>query len=1265
MRSIKSFLLLSIAVLVCNIVCGKSVHYVSILNDNDISCIDEYDGILWVGTGNGFYVEKNSVLTKCSYVFLPDGPLSFAGVQNIVAYGKKALISTPEFSLCYDSESGQSTGPLHYLSNLLIPSAVVGTGSAAYIFVESFCSLFKYDFVSGTVSLVKTLGEPFDYHFIRGIHIPGTKSSMYLFDRIGNIYSFNAETGELYKMNGGPDYFAMNASAVDYDGSLWLASNDLGVLHYSCNNEKHTLSLIESFNTGNSSISSNRIRCILPAESEIYVSTAESGLNIISRNSTGAAQLEVRSNEFVRYLSMLYETSRGNMLCVTEDKGLILMKESFISSLSYSTLDYKKKLGDKNVLSLFSDSSANSLWIGTEHGINRYDYATGLIYRPEHVRQPAVLSMAAYDKNHFLVVCRNLGFMLFDKRTGGYSRFKSDLLTSLNNANHDYSNITLSNIASGEILITGFSSTNYLLDPKTNVTKNFDFAFAERDEWVIPILNPNPDQVLFKSNSSIYELETSTMETRRLYKCDSLMSGVAVSGNNIMFAIRNRIYTFVPSVNELEEFMTVDMFDDISLVDMKFSEDNILWTVDNQGGLYYIDIKTKVITKVPTDLYKSSKFIPYPSLQAINNSVVFVGTSGVVVVHSDEMGQNSFDNPSLKLNSVYLNDSVLIEYQNEYQNEYKNEYKGECVQVPSTYKSVKCNFVLDDSKNFDGVSIRYSLSKKNRNIDLRNTKESCYEFRNFGAGKYVLMASVLQSHGWTEPVEVIELQVMRSAFVSILAICIYVFVALFCIVLILCLIVKSNNSKKYIELSKMDQDSDAAKIRFMTHLAHDIRSPLSLVYNPLRDIRDDNRDNPQLYKKITRALAQVNKASRLATTVMNIQKLTQTEDMVQLVNLNLNEWLATLMLEFNIDCEARGLKLEFESESRIQSIKTDLTKVEVAVSNMLQNAIQSNNSGTIKVSTSFPSQRYIRISVADEGAGFVGDGESLFAINPNSLEGFGVGLAYARKIVNKMNGRLFAEHNPTGGTTLILDIPLLMSYAVNHPSESAAVAASSVQQQQSDSDFSVNSKKMVLLIVDDQQDVLDFIKEELEDKFKKIVTAHNGIEALVQIDYYHPDAIVSDIMMPQMNGFELCQSLKTNVKISHLPIIALSSKTEAANQITFFKNGPDDFIGKPFDVNHLYSVVVSHMTKRAQIKENYNNGTLKELTTQNSFSAADDKFIVKLQEILSKSNTAEGVNISDLGNAFNLSSKEVSLKMESLVGVDFSKYVKNYYANEK
>lgn len=1253
MRNIRFFLFL-MAGFICNSVFSQNVHYESILNDNDISCIDDYDGVLWVGTSNGFYVQKNSVWNKCTHISLPDGPLSFAGVRNIVAYGKKALITTSEFCLCYDSENGQSSGPLHYLTNLLAPNAMVGTDSIAYLFVESYCSMFKYDFCSGKVSLVKTLGEPYEYYFSRAIHVPGTVSSMYLFDNNCKIYMFDAETGSLNKIKGSPDYFAINASAVDFDGTLWLASNELGLLHYSCNADTYTLTLIKSYNTANSLISSNRIRCIIPAESGIYVSTAEHGLNIINRNANGKEQFEIRSNEFVRYLSLLYETSRGNMLCVTEDKGLVLMKNSFITSLAYSTLNYDKKLGDKTVLSLYSDPLTNSLWIGTEHGINRFDYATGVVQEPEHVRQPAVLSIAAFDSNHFLVVCRNIGLLLFDKTTGRYSGLKQEVLSSLNTLTTDFGNVILSNIASGEILITGLSSTNYLFDPKTNVVKRFDFAFTERDEKVLPILSSNADQVLFRSKSSIYELETSTMETRRLYKCDSLMSGIAVGRENLMFAIRNRIYSFVPSVNEMEEFMTVDMFSDISLVDMKFSEDNLLWIVDDQGGIYYVDVDTKVITKVPFDLYKSNSFIPYPSLQAINNSVAFTGTSGVAVVLSGNRNQNVFDNPSLKLNSVYLNDSVLI------------RQNGETIRIPASYENVRCNLIVESLHSFKGASIRYTLTRNNRVIDFKETKETVYDFKNLAPGKYSLTASVLQSSGWTEPAEIISLQIMRRALASILALCIYASVIIICFASVIIMLVKSNSRKKYIEVSKIDQDSDAAKINLMTHLAHDIRSPLSLVYNPLRDIRDDNKDNPQLYKKITRALAQVNKASRLATTVMNIQKLSQTEDTVQLVNLNLNEWLATLMLEFNIDCEARGLKLEFESESRIQSIKTDLTKVEVAVLNMLQNAIQSNNSGTIKVTTSFPSQRYIRISVADQGAGFVGDGESLFAINPNSsaVEGFGVGLAYARKVVNKMNGRLFAEHNPTGGTTLILDIPLLMSYAVNQTSESPAAAA--VQQQsQQESDNSVNSKKMVLLIVDDQQDVLDFIKEELEDRFKKIVTAHNGIEALVQIDYYHPDAIVSDIMMPQMNGFELCQSLKTNVKISHLPIIALSSKTEAANQITFFKNGPDDFIGKPFDVNHLYSVVVSHIAKREQIKEDYRNGVLTQLTTQNSFSAADDKFIVKLQDVLSKSKTAEGVNISDLGNTFSLSSKEVSLKMENLVGVDFAKYVKNYYANEK
>ncbi|MCQ2051232.1 MAG: response regulator [Bacteroidaceae bacterium] len=1247
MKSIKLFVLL-VAGFLCNVLLGQNVHYGNLLVDNDISCIDDNDGVLWVGTTNGLFIGKNAVWSKYSNLFLKDGPVSLAGIKDIIAYGNQAFVSTSSLCLCFNSDNGHSSEPLCYLNNRLIPSTVVGVGEVVYMYMPSFCSVFKYNFNSGQVALVKILGEPREYNFVNALHIPGTESSIYLFNNDGRIFLFDARNGSFQLMNGSPDYFAIKASAIDLDGTLWLASNELGLMHYRCDTDTHTLTLIESFNTSNSAISSNRIRSIRTSQDGVYVATAQNGLNIIRRNST----IEIYDNAFVRYLSFIHKTSKGNMLCVTEDKGLVYMKKSFVSSLSYSTLDFDHKLGDYNVLSLFHDSNNHCLWIGTEHGINRYDYESGKVVTPEHVRQPAVISMAEYDGNRLLVVCRNMGLMIFDKRTGKYSEFKSNSLKFTFASNNDFSNLKLSNTYDGEILIVGLNATNYLFNRANDTAKRFDFALTDRNESVVPILSLNSDQTLFKSESSIYELEISTMETRQLYECDSLISGVAFNGNSLMFAINNRIYSLTPNVNELREFMTVDMFDDISLVDMKFSTGNLLWIVDNQGGLLSLDTETKEITRIPSDMYRSNSFMAYPSLQVEDGTVVFTGTSGTIIVDSDNYNQSPVDKVSVTLNSIYLNDTIPVAPSDNY------------IKIPWSVRSVSCNIRLNDISSLSGVPIRYSLIKNSEVIDMKNTREYSYELKNVPAGKYMLTVSVRQSSGWSEPVGILKVQIMRNVFNSVLAICLYVVILIFCMILIICYIIKSHNNRKVVDLSKSDQNSDAAKIKLMTHIAHDIRSPLSLVYNPLRDIRDDNKDNPQLYKKLTRALVQVNKASRLATAAMNVQKLSQTEDTVQLVNLNLNEWLATLMLEFNVDCEARGLQLEFESESRIQSIKTDVTKVEVAVTNMLQNAIQSNNSGIIKVSTSFPSQRYIRISVADQGAGFEGDGESLFAFNPDrdAVEGFGIGLAYARKIVNKMNGRLVAEHNAAGGTTLNLDIPLFMSYAANQPSD---VANSASQKQQTATDFAVTPKKMVLLIVDDQQDVLDFIKEELEDKFKKIVTAHNGIEALVQIDYYHPDAIVSDIMMPQMNGFELCQSLKTNVKISHLPIIALSSKTEAANQITFFKNGPDDFIGKPFDVNHLYSVVVSHIAKRAQIKEDYKNGVFTQLTTQYSFSAADDKFIVKLQDILNKNKCAESVDISELGNTFNMSSKEVSQKIENLVGVDFSKYIKKYYTNEK
>jgi YesN/AraC family two-component response regulator len=203
-----------------------------------------------------------------------------------------------------------------------------------------------------------------------------------------------------------------------------------------------------------------------------------------------------------------------------------------------------------------------------------------------------------------------------------------------------------------------------------------------------------------------------------------------------------------------------------------------------------------------------------------------------------------------------------------------------------------------------------------------------------------------------------------------------------------------------------------------------------------------------------------------------------------------------------------------------------------------------------------------------------------------------------------------------------------------------------------------DTKSMTLLIVDDQDDILQFIKDEYSPLFKTIYTAHDGKEALDLIRQRMPNVVVSDIMMPRMNGFELCKTIKTDLELSSIPVILLTSRSDPKNQDMGYKMGADSFLPKPFDSKLLYKIIRSQLKNRFEIKRQYATSFFTSISEDQTFSAADEQFVLKLNRFIREnlSNTMLGVDM--IVDHMNVSRTTLFNKMNNLVGASTNKYIR-------
>ena len=348
-------------------------------------------------------------------------------------------------------------------------------------------------------------------------------------------------------------------------------------------------------------------------------------------------------------------------------------------------------------------------------------------------------------------------------------------------------------------------------------------------------------------------------------------------------------------------------------------------------------------------------------------------------------------------------------------------------------------------------------------------------------------------------------------------------------------------------------------------------------------------------------------------------------------------------------------------------VNLDVKMMETAVNNIMSNAIKYSDTGTITVTTGHDRGK-IWIQFHDEGRGFTCRPEELFKRYYRENEntpGYGLGLSHAKLLIELMDGSIRAEKNTGPGSTFTIEIPdnLGGKYQPAPVQPQAPVITEStdfgnIEEPAQTEEVDFDTKSMTLLIVDDQDDILQFIKDEYSTLFKTIYTAHDGKEALDLIRQRMPNVVVSDIMMPRMNGFELCKTIKTDLELSSIPVILLTSRSDPKNQDMGYKMGADSFLPKPFDSKLLYKIIRSQLKNRYEIKRQYATSFFTAISEDQTFSAADEQFVLKLNRFIREnlSNTMLGVDM--IVDHMNVSRTTLFNKMNNLVGASTNKYIR-------
>lgn len=484
---------------------------------------------------------------------------------------------------------------------------------------------------------------------------------------------------------------------------------------------------------------------------------------------------------------------------------------------------------------------------------------------------------------------------------------------------------------------------------------------------------------------------------------------------------------------------------------------------------------------------------------------------------------------------------------------------------------------------------------------------------------------------------------------------------------------------RFIWLRK-DSNSSKEKIQFFINTAHDLRTPLTLIKAPLGEILKSEPLSKQGKINVNLAIQSTDNLSELATNLINFEKEELYTSTVYVSRYELNSYIRIYLEQFKLYAQKKQIEIIFESNFDSQEVWLDRTKMDSIIRNLMTNALKyTQQGGSIKVQI-LKNKTHWFLNIMDTGIGIPSnDQKKMFkhlfrGNNATNLQitGSGIGMMLTFRLIKNHAGKISMWSKENVGTTFKLTFPI-KSRKYNHRvfkkadvidplpvvDEVTEEIPMTPELQQAD------AQAPTIMIVEDNEELRTFLMQTLSAEYR-VSEASNGQEALDIIKEKQPDLILSDIMMPIMNGDRMCGILKNNIETSHIPIILLTALNDKDSIIRGLETKADKYIIKPFDVEVLKANISNVLDNRDLIRKRFSqfNFNAEEIPSeQEQGLSLDQEFIIKVTETIKK-NLNKELNVESLCSALNMSRSSFYNKIKVLTGYSPSDYIRKVRMNE-
>lgn len=593
--------------------------------------------------------------------------------------------------------------------------------------------------------------------------------------------------------------------------------------------------------------------------------------------------------------------------------------------------------------------------------------------------------------------------------------------------------------------------------------------------------------------------------------------------------------------------------------------------------------------------------------------------------------------------------------------------------------SFTVTFTIADFSRMAYTDFSYCLEDFDKNWN-ETLGENTVFFRNVPPGKYRLMLRHRNGQSWSEPEQILSVTINPPLWLSWWAKLIYILVTIGIITAVTLHIRRRIEIKREYRIEKEryrnSQELNEERLRFYTNVTHELRTPLTLITGPLEDIVSD----PSLPQKFAYKLRMMrSNAEQLMTLINGILEFRKTETLNRRLTVrygNPTNLLREIGLRFKESTRNPKLKFVFDIEPDSPDMYFDNDILTIILNNLMSNAVKYTDKGEIRLSvhtdTAPDGIRRTVIAVSDTGYGISEKAQShIFeryyqANGEHQTSGTGIGLALVKSLADLHHATIEVKSTEGKGSTFTFTMLTDEEYpeALHFSKEESKKAA------EDNNCDSMSRDRSKILVVEDNDDIRDYIRITLQDECE-VITAINGLDGLEKAHAHMPDIIISDIMMPELDGVNMTRQLKNNEMTSHIPIILLTAKDSLTDKEEGYESGADSYLTKPFSAKLLLARIHNITTARKRLAEYLFRNATPPISSEPacdseadneeivaSLSPLDAHFIEKLNTILENSLSDDSLNVAMLADRMCMSNSTLYRKIMSLLGVSPNEYIR-------